>query len=432
MMANFKKFGVAVAVASALGAAGAAQATTLGAPADALLVPFVFAGANAKGVVTNTLVGVTVGDPNRANPGQFLDLSTVTPPVVGVGTLSPLANKYRSNTDGSRTPYCNADGQLHWFFFDIDSNEVADGVIPVTCEDFVRIDWNFLVKGNGTTAAPGFPSAENVPGYMVIADDRSGSAVPRRDSGLILYGAAYQITGEWKTEAFIPLVPLVDRADGLAGDEVTRSGSFVTNVNPVTAGILLPSPGTGASASNGVPGSSGNNTSRFSLRYVADPASTTFPTATTMVLWFPDLGYGDKIRQRTNILVFNTEEGAVSAVADLPHELNLVQVDPTADPKKPKAPHTTVIRDGLTHTESDRSGVTAVGSAVNTGYVLFDIKDYYNTATVVVDGNSISQQNVVTPVEGSRAGFAFSLISVSSSSNVQSELAHERGLVNRP
>ncbi|MBL8252069.1 MAG: hypothetical protein JNJ76_00520 [Candidatus Competibacter sp.] len=423
MMANFKKFGVAVAVASALGAAGAAQATTLGAPADALLVPFVFAGANAKGVVTNTLVGVTVGDPNRANPGQFLDLSTVTPPVVGVGTLSPLANKYRSNTDGSRTPYCNADGQLHWFFFDIDSNEVADGVIPVTCEDFVRIDWNFLVKGNGTTAAPGFPSAENVPGYMVIADDRSGSAVPRRDSGLILYGAAYQITGEWKTEAFIPLVPLVDRADGLAGDEVTRSGSFVTNVNPVTAGILLPSPNT---ITNGF------NTSRFSLRYVADPASTTFPTATTMVLWFPDLGYGDKIRQRTNILVFNTEEGAVSAVADLPHELNLVQVDPAGDPKKPKAPHTSVIRDGLRHTESDRAGVTAVGSAVNTGFILFDIKDYYGAIDVVVDGNTITQANTLTTTEGSRAGFAFSMIEVSSSSNVQSELAHERGLVFRP
>lgn len=427
-MANFKKIGVAVAVASALGAAGAAQATTLGAPADALLVPFVFAGTNAKGVVTNTLIGVTVADPNRANPSQFEDLSATTG-AIGVGTLSPLATKYATGAFPSGTPYCNSSGQIHWFFFDIDSNEVADGVIPVTCEDFVRIDWNFLVKGNGTTAAPGFPSAENLPGYMVIADDRNGSA---RAGGLILYGASYQIQGDWKTEAFIPLVPLVDRADGAAGDEVTRSGSFVTNVNPVTAGILLPSPGTGASASNGVPGSSGNNTSRFSLRYVADPASTTFPTATTMVLWFPDLGYGDKVRQRTNILVFNTEEGAVSAVADLPHELNLVQVDPTADPKKPKAPHTTVIRDGLTHTESDRSGVTAVGSAVNTGYVLFDIKDYYNTATVVVDGNSISQQNVVTPVEGSRAGFAFSLISVSSSSNVQSELAHERGLVNRP
>ena len=428
MMANFKKFGVAAAVASALGAAGAAQATTLGAPADALLVPFVFAGTNARGVVTNTLIGVTVADPNRANPSQFEDLS-VTTGTIGVGTLSPLATKYSLGTFPSGTPYCNTNGQLHWFFFDIDSNEVADGTIPVTCEDFVRIDWNFLVTGNGTPAAPGFPSAANLPGYMVIADDRNGSA---RASGLVLYGAAYQIQGDWRTEAFIPLVPLVDRVDGAAGDEVTRSGSFVSNVNPVTAGILLPSPGTGASASNGVPAGVGNNTSRFSLRYVADTASTTFPTATTMVIWFPDLGYGDRIRQRTNILVFNTEETAVSATVDLPHELNLVQVDPDANPNKPSAPHTTVLRDGLRHTEADRAGVTAVGNAVNTGFVLFDVKDYYGSATVVVDGNSVSQQNQLTPGEGSRAGFAFSMISVSSSSNVQSELAHERGLVNRP
>lgn len=431
-MANFKKFGVAAAVASALGAAGAAQATTLGAPADALLVPFVFAGPNARGVVTNTLIGVTVGDPNRANPSQFLDLSTVTPPVIGVGTLSPYATKFVDGEIGG-TAYCNSSGQLHWYFFDIDSNEVANGTIPVTCEDFVRIDWNFLVEGNGTTAAPGFPSARNLPGYMVIADDRNGSS---RDSGLILYGAAYQIQGDWKTQAFIPLVPLVDRADGSAGDEVIRSGSFVSNVNPVTAGILLPSLGTGATPGgtpgNGVPGSVGNNTSRFSLRYVADTASDTFPTATTMVLWFPDLGYGDRIRQRTNILVFNTEEGAVSATVDIPHELNLVQVDPDGDPAKPRAPHTAVLRDGLRHTEADRAGVTAVGSAVNTGFVLFDIKDYYGSATVVVDGNSKSQANSVTPVEGSRAGFAFSLINVGTSGNVQSELAHERGLVNRP
>jgi len=429
-MANFKKLGVAAAVASALGAAGAAQATTLGAPADALLVPFVIASTakNANATVTNTLIGVTVGDPNRANPSQFEDLSATTG-VIGVGTLSPLATKYSAGAFPSGTPYCNTSGQLHWYFFDIESNEVADGTIPVTCEDFVRIDWNFLVTGNGTTAAPGFPSAKDLPGYMVIADDRNGSA---RASGLILYGAAYQIQGDWKTEAFIPLVPLVDRADGAAGDEVTRSGSFVTNVNPVTAGILLPSPGTGASASGGVPGSAGNNTSRFSLRYVADPANKDFPTATTMVLWFPDLGYGDRIRQRTNILVFNTEETAVSATVDIPYELNLVQVDPDGDPKKPRPPHTTVLRDGLRHTEADRSGVTAVGNAVNTGFVLFDVKDYYGSATVVVDGNSVTQANSTTPVEGSRAGFAFSLISVASSNNVQTELAHERGLVNRP
>lgn len=428
MTVNFKKIGVAAAVASALSTAGVAQAAILGAPSDALLIPYVFAGTVGKNdVVANTLIGVVVADPNRANPSQFADLS---PALIGVGTLSPLSTKYAPLAAGAtvQSPYCT-NGSLHWFFFDVDSNEVADGTVPVTCEDFVRIDWNFLVTGNGTTAAPGIPSAKNVPGYMVIADNSNGSG---RASGLILYGAAYQIQGDWKTEAFVPVVPLVDSADGTAGDEVTRSGSFVSNVNPVTAGILLPSPGTGATASGGVPGAVGNNTTRFSLRYVSDPNSATFPTSTTMVVWFPDLGYGDKVRQRTNILVFNSEEGAVSAAVDIPHELNLIQVDPTADPKKPRAPHNSVIRDGLTHTESDRAGVTAVGSAVNTGYVLFDIKDYYNTATVVVDGNTISQENETTPVEGSRAGFAYSLISVGGSNNVQTELAHERGLVNRP
>ncbi len=430
MTVNFKKIGVAAAVASALGVAGAAQAAILGAPSDALLIPYVFSGTLGKKDV-NTLIGVVVADPNRANPSQFEDRSLAVPPLIGVGTLSaPFSEtKYAPLAAGStvRSPYCT-NGSLHWYFFDVDSNEVADGTIPVTCEDFVRIDWGFLVKGNGTTAAPGIPSARELPGYMVIADSSNGSS---RASGLILYGAAYQIQDDWKTEAFVPVVPLVDSVDGTAGDEVTRSGNFVSNVNPVTAGILLPSPGTGATASNGVPGAVGNNTTRFSLRYISDTKSDTFPTSTTMVVWFPDLGYGDKVRQRTNILVFNSEEGAVSAAVDIPHELNLIQVDPTADPKKPRPPHNSVIRDGLTHTESDRAGVTAVGSVVNTGYVLFDIKDYYNTATVVVDGNTISQENETTPVEGSRAGFAYSLISVGGSNNVQTELAHERGLVNR-
>lgn len=416
MMVNFKKIGVAAAVASALGTIGAAQAAILGAPADALLIPYVFAGETAKGVVTNTLIGVTVADPNRANPTQFVDRSVEPPTVetIGVGTLSPWLSKYATVTDGvpdTGSQYCNAGGaSLHWYFFDIDSNEVADGTIPVTCEDFVRIDWNFIVNSN-------FPSAKNTPGYLVIADNRGGAT---RDGGLILYGAAYQIRGNWATQAFVPAVPMVDRTDGTLGDEVTRSGSFLAQVNPVTAGVLLPS----ASTILG-----GANTSRFSLRYVADTAETSaFPTSTTFVLWFPDLGYGANIRQRTNILVFNTEEGAVSATVDIPHELNLVQVDPLADPKKPAAPHTAVLRDGLTHTESDRAGTTAVGSAVNSGYVLFDVRDWYDATTVVVDGNSISQANART-TEGSRAGFAYSLININTSNNVQTELADRKSVV---
>ena len=43
MLANFKKVGVAAAVAAALGASGAAQAVMQGTPGDALLIPFVVA-----------------------------------------------------------------------------------------------------------------------------------------------------------------------------------------------------------------------------------------------------------------------------------------------------------------------------------------------------------------------------------------------------
>jgi hypothetical protein len=412
MLANFKKFGVAAAVASALGAAGAAQAFSLGDPADALLIPYVFAGANAKGVVTNTLVGLVVANPANVNLAQFADVSTnpVTLPgpgsqgSIGHGTLTP-GSKFNSTT-----PWC-APGRLHWYFFNIDSQEVADGTIPVTCEDFVRIDWNYITDKS-------FPSAKGVPGYMVIGDDIGGST-RGGVSGLVLYGAAYQIRGNWGSQAYIPAVPLVDSVDGTAGDEVTHSGAFVTNVNPVTAGLSLPY------ATNLV--NPAADQSWFSLRYFLDPA---LNGATTFVLWFPDTAYQTRLTQQ--VVVFDADEGPLSAATSAPHELNLIQVDPTADPKKPSAPHTAVLRDGLTHTNTDGSGVSAVGSAVNTGFVLFDVHDIHSSGSVVVDGNTIFEgASVFTPVELSRAGFAFSLIGIGGGSapdQVQTELAHERGL----
>ena len=70
MLANFKKFGVAAAVAAALGASGAAQAVTLGEPGGALLIPHVIYDSKAQ---VNTLIGVTVGDYVPA--GQFDTIS---------------------------------------------------------------------------------------------------------------------------------------------------------------------------------------------------------------------------------------------------------------------------------------------------------------------------------------------------------------------
>lgn len=365
MLANFKKVGVAAAVATVLGVSGAAQAVTLGHPGDALLVPFVVAD-QATGV--NTLIGVTVASPNNLNVGQYADLTVDGHPAVG--TLTP----------GKTATGCN--GRLHWYFFDTRSVEVVNDTLPVTCEDFVRIDWGHIVYNPERP----LPSAQAQTGYLVIADN---SANETTASNMSLYGAAYLIQGNWASQAYIPVLPLVDKVDGTAGDEVEHVGSFLKGVNPVTAGMLLPSAGTG-------------ETAQFSLRYFVDPALT---GNTRFVLWFPE---NSTTRNNTTILVYDADERAVSARVSIPDELNVVRIGPneTGDGN---------IRDGVVH--EDATEASAVGPAVNTGFVLFNVRDY--SAAV----------SSVTPVEGSRAGFAFSLIGIGGSDQqVQTELAHERGV----
>jgi hypothetical protein len=379
MLSNFKKLSVAAAVASTLGVSGAAHAVLQGVPGDALLIPHVIA-ANVGGTVVNTLIGVTVASNANSNAGQFADLSVLAPThPAGAGTLSTPKNDSLG---------CGRTGaQIHWYFFDIFSNEVVNDTIPVTCEDFVRIDWNYIIQSKGLV------SAQNLPGYMVITDARSGDTTK---SEMILYAATYLIQGNWASQAYIPVLPLVDSIDGTKGDEVEYIGAFVDNINPVTAGMLLPSAGTGDMA-------------LFSLRYFLDPA---LNGSTTMVVWFPE---NNDVREVQNILVYDADERPISARTSIPFELNILAVSPDAEVVPP---FTGVIRDGLIHVNPDGAGVSAIGDAVNTGFVLFPVADF-------------NADSVTTPIEGSRAGFAFSLIGVGGAvaDQVQTELAHERGII---
>jgi hypothetical protein len=380
MLSNFKKLGVAAAVASTLGVSGAAHAVLQGVPGDALLIPHVIA-SNLGGTVTNTLIGVTVGSVEGTNTDQFVDLSQVdaTHPV-GVGTLSP------GKTDAAGCARSGA--AIHWYFFDVNSVEVVNDTIPVTCEDFVRIDWNFIIANKS------LPSALNRPGYMVITDAAAGDTT---QSNMVLYASVYLIRGNWASQAYIPVLPLVDSVDGTRGDEIDHAGAFLANVNPVTSGMLLPSPGT-------------NSSSVFSLRYFLDPA---LRGSTTFVLWFPE---NNDARDDENVLVYDADEGNISAVTSIPNELNVCDVSRTATVTPP---YNCVITDGLEHINVDGAGDSAVGPAVNTGFVLFAINDFNSDSSL-------------TPVEGSRAGFAFSLIGIGGGAvadQVQTELAHERGLL---
>ena len=342
MLANFKKVSVAAAVAAALGASGAAQAVIQGEPGDALLIPYVATSGAGR---LNTMISLVSASPVNVNVGQFATLT------------GPKDEK-------------SCAGKIHWYFFDKNSVEIVNDTIPVTCDDWVGIDFGSIVEDKK------LPSALNVPGYMVITD---ASASATKASGMILYGSAFQIKGNWATQAYIPVLPMIDDVDRAKRDEVKHQGAaFLSNVNPVTAGMLLASsPGQGSS---------------FSLRYYVQSSS---PAGSTdFVLWFPD---NSALRTSQTVLVFDADERAISARTSIPHELNVVQV---ASDAKVGGLYTGVINDGL----------------ADTGFVEFTVADYDEKSSV----NGY----------GSRAGVAFSLIGVNGAigEQTQTELAHERGV----
>jgi hypothetical protein len=353
MVREFKKIGVAAAVAAALGASGAAQAITLGEPGDALLVPHViYSSADA----VNTLIGVTVGD-NSISPAQF-----------------PTVTQLRPGDRG-----CNAsDGTLpllHYYFFDVRSVHRGDGTVPVSCNDFSRIDWGYVVRNRN-------PSLDGVPGYLVLSGNeaRNGSGI----SQLVLYGSAYLIQGNWASEAFIPVLPLKDTVATDPADEVRYRGGVPSNVNPLLSGMRL----------------AGNvaEAAKFSMRYFVDPAP--LFGNTRLVLWFPD---NRTARNDLPIDVFDADEVSISTTVSVPDELNIINANNLDGTNN----------DPGTHAIPD----LAVGQpALDSGFVLFTI----------ADSSSTTQE--------SRAGVAFSLIGLGPAADgvqVQTDLAHERGIGGR-
>ena len=239
---------------------------------------------------------------------------------------------------------------------------------------------------------------------MVITDNRSAEA--NADSGLVLYASTYLIQGNWASQAYIPVLPLIDRADGTLNDEVKYTGLIVGEVNPVSAGMKLADK----------PGEIG----WFSLRYFLDPA---LKGNTRFVLWFPD---NNSARNNQAINVYDADETGRSSTTSFPNELNILCVSPTATVG---GGCTGVITDGLTNTNPDGAGVTAVGPAVNTGFVLFSVADC--TASAISNGSCKAVNGPTDNPASGRAGFAFSLIGIGGDSNplqVQTEVANERGV----
>lgn len=423
MLSNFKKLGVAAAVAASLGASGAAQAVILGQPGDALLIPHVVFDSKAG---LNTLIGVVVAGNNAGanNTTPFRQL-----PATNLSLDNGLWAAYNpfDNVDAAGNPrdcaVTRPDGGagarplLHWYFFNGRSAKVKDGRIGVTCEDFVRFDWGFLGS-----------DLDGVPGYLVIADEDASITNGAQGSRFALYGQSYLVKGIFQSMAFIPVLPLSDLADATNGadaagrttivgldDVFYGADTFPEVVVPVSAGMgLATSPLANVDGSLAPPQYA---SSLFSLRYFLDPA---LEAGTAFVIWLPSNGScAEGGPRNVGVDVYDADEIYVSQRVCLANQLNVLAAADISGTTNNSALPGPGFPAG--HEIPDFTNPPGL-DPINSGFVLFRLRDSIT---------DLGPNQDFVRADFARAGVAFSLISIGSIDNraqVQTELAHERGL----
>ena len=286
MVREFKKVGVATAVAGALLGSSYSYATVqLSEPGDVMLVPYAIC--NPANNNQNTLVGLITFDKGRLGlraqstiaPGVTVQRNFAAPWAlavgdVGISTPGTASLPVRRTQAGAYDP----NATIHWYFYDVNSVHRLNGVIPATDNDFVRFDWCGTIAETGQTVLNG------VNGYLVFTTDEVDRADDLSLRGSVpnyaLYGHAYQIQGNWESQAFIPVLH-----------------NPIQSYRPVRAGNAYPVEYTNVVKRDGYPAFarllSGTNFSDINqgsaqrrdvfMRYFLDPA---LATENRMVFWF--------------------------------------------------------------------------------------------------------------------------------------------------
>lgn len=370
-MIEFKKTGVAAALTGALLATASLSshaAVQLSTPGDVVLVPYVICDLDANvNNQTNTLIGLITFWKERL--GLLYSGGAAEQPVDNLtglkyeGAYQPappiLANLAPDYARTLPSRFGTTQRLLHWYFYNERSVHQLDGVIPVTDNDFVRIDWCKVIRDTGQTALSG------VKGYMILSggDDRNLLEVP----SFAVYGHAYQIVGNWASQAFIPVLPdpyyrldtFDNTVDGAEGAVVRRAGY------PAFRLLLSGTDFTDEMVNDGA---------RFRrdiyMRYFLDPA---LSTENKMVFWFnsnEDTIRGGAVKPVDGETYDSQQAYKNSFSTVLPDELNIVTSTP-ADPKFP----------GMIHTETDPAG-----TVVNTGIIRFGIPEVESTVSFTSSG----------------------------------------------
>jgi hypothetical protein len=416
MVREFKKVGVAAAVAGALLGSSYSHATVqLSEPGDVMLVPYVICNPAAAAGQINTLVGLITFDKERLGL-RVGDVNYPAPWSLASLTVSgePIPTPGEADLPVRRTTVGNYDRTIHWYFYDSRSNHLLDGVIPATDNDFVRFDWCSTIRDTGQTALNG------VDGYLIfVADDfdRIDTSVDpvslSRVPPTALYGHAYQVQGNWASQAFIPVLPnpVLSMIGGsgvnrpLVANVVKRDGypAFTRLVSGSDFSFI-------PTASRPLPAQRD-----VYMRYFLDPA---LATENRMVFWF-NLNSGDYNTDGTSRLGYNSLNGygtsplvltqnriAAGETYDseqvyrnsfslpLPNELNIL----TSTPSAPRFP-------GMLHSETERySGFTVV----NSGIIRFGIPEAWLR---------VATTNASQPTPFVSSGVSFNMLGLGASGN---------------
>lgn len=430
MKESFKKLALASAVSAGVGGfAGTADALILGEPGNAILVPYVIcdtAGGDINNQI-NTLVGLTTS----ANKG-LVSGRTSTDYIMltdGLHTGQQVTNTdfdsattvngpdwfdyltSQNNTSGTAANEAyGADRNVHWYFFNADSQKILDGRLPGTTNDFIRFDW----CGELNADPANLTAADGVPGYLVFSTEAARTGIT---ADFAMWAQAFQIKGNWASQAFIPSVPMADAQDGPV---VPANGGRVTNNDHVTYTGLFPDQVSPSITGIGLTNRDGqdNDVALWSMRYFLDPA---LASANTFVLWFDrncanpiatTFG-GDGCDRRTvGYESFDSEENfEQSGTIDLSKELNLIRATPTA-----------TVFSGLTHSETEAATGATV---VNTGLIFFRLPEYNAGLFGGSNADDVDISN----------GVFFTLLELGAGAvadQTQTELAQERGISNTP
>jgi hypothetical protein len=301
-MNNLKKLTIATAVSAALGGIASVNAFTLGEPGGAVLVPYALCDTSAG---VNTMVGLI-----HASEVGFKGL--VMAGDEDYIEYADFPTQYSASPEDSTWK-----GNIHWFFFNERSVEEADGIIPVTKDDFVGFDWcHYVHEHDGAFGGP----LDGLPGYLVFGDHRNSISLGDEDSELNLFADACVLQGNWGACAWDPALPMRDMEDDedfpTITDEVVWNGG--PNVAVINSGIPL-----GDDLADNP-----DEKAHFDLRYYVEDLGLGGNAMTDFIVWL-DQNYdntNNDYPEYTNltVLIFDEDEVPGSTKINLPNELNVI------------------------------------------------------------------------------------------------------------